>query len=331
MNEFGNLVENTLSSSEIQEMCQFDYDASFDECHEKSVLIAQIINYCILFKNNDGIIEYIHSDNKKEFIINRIASIMNISKGDIQSRIGEIEKYAYLNFYINGYIFHSTNSLYGDELIKNGFVKKEDNEEKNDILVMNQLFSKYDKVNPFQFVINDFNHDYTGIFCNSDPLQIMNYSNGPEWFRLFCGEASVYHQLVNYHKEKGYSTKNYNDALECVNSLIKYYDLSKNEGNEVLSFFNKYWNKFKDTKPMVIAIPTKRVFDEMTMQKAMLNCIYNNPHDYIFDIIVSGKSLLYNNFCVNESIDTKDLNYFSLEQLVVNKTKQDDNEIKIGR
>ena len=67
-----------------------------------------------------------------------------------------------------------------------------------------------------------FNHDYTGIFCNSDPLQIMNYSNGPEWFRLFCGEASVYHQLVNYHKEKGYSTKNYNDALECVNSLIKY-------------------------------------------------------------------------------------------------------------
>ena len=81
MNEFGNLVENTLSSSEIQEMCQFDYDASFDERHEKSVLIAQIINYCILFKNNDGIIEYIHSDNKKEFIINRIASIMNISKG----------------------------------------------------------------------------------------------------------------------------------------------------------------------------------------------------------------------------------------------------------
>ena len=116
-----------------------------------------------------------------------------------------------------------------------------------------------------------------------------------------------------------------------MNALIKYYDLSKNESNEVLTFFNKYWNKFKDRKPMVIAIPTKRVFDEMTMQKAMLNCIYNNPHDYIFDIIVSGKSLLYNNFCVNESIDTKDLNYFSLEQLVVNKTKQEDNEIKIGR
>ena len=331
MNEFGKLIESTLNIDEIIKMCKYDYDDSFDERHNKSVLIAQIINYCMLFKSNEGIIEYINSDNKKEFIINKIASILNISKENIQSNIGEIEKYAYLNFHLNGYIFHATNSLYGSELIKNGFIKKEDNEEKNDIIRINEIFSKYDKTNPFQFIINDFNHENTGIFCDSDSLRIMSYSNGPEWFRLFCGEASVYHQLVDYHKENGYSTKNYDDAFKCVSSLIKYYNLPENESNEVLTFFNKYWNKYKDTKPMVILIPTNVVFDEMTMQKAMINFIYNNDHEYIFDIIASGKALLYNNFCVNQSININDLNYFSLEQLIVDKNKQDDSEITIGR
>ena len=331
MNEFGKLVESTLNDIDIQEMCKYDYNASFDERHSKSVLIAQVINYCILFKSNDGIIEYIRSNNKKEFIINKIASIMNISSENILSNIGEIERYAYSNFYIDGYIFHSTNSLYGRELIENGFVKKEDTEEKADIIKINRIFNRYDKTNPFQFIIHDFNHDYTGIFCDSNPLLITNYCNGPEWFRLFCGEASVYHQLVDHHKEKGYSTRNYDDALECVTSLIKYYNLPENESNEVLEFFNKYWNKFKDTKPMVIAIPTNKVFGEMTMQKAMLNFIYNNKHDHIFDIIVSGKSLLYNNFCVNESIDSSDLNCFSLEPLIIRKNKESDEEIKIGR
>lgn len=329
MNEFGKLVEETLNIDEIRKNCKIDYNASFDENHNREVILAQVINYCLLFKSNDGI-EYINSNNKKEFIIKKIASILNIKEENIQANIGDIEEYAYLNFYINGYIFHSTNSLYGNELIANGFTKKEDSEEKEDINNIYKLLSKYNKENPFQFVINDFNHEYTGIFCDSDPLLITNYCNGPEWFRLFCGEASVYHQLVDHHKEKGFSTKNYDDALECVSALINYYNLPNNEKQEVLNFFNKYWNKFKDTKPMVILIPTSKIFDQMTMQKAMLNFIYNNSHDYIFDVISTGKSLLYNNFCVRSSINKNDLNYFSLEQIVMRKSSliQDENMVK---
>jgi hypothetical protein len=137
---------------------------------------------------------------------------------------------------------------------------------------------------------------------------------------MFCVEASVYHGIVDYKKEKGFCNKNYDDALECILSLIKYHNLSDNESKEVLDFFNKYWNKFEKTTRMVILIPTKVIFNQEAMRNAMLNSLENYTIDHIFDIISSGKSILYNNFCVNYLTDNKkDLNYFSLEQIMLRK------------
>lgn len=320
MNNLGEIIEKTLSNDEVKIKCMIDYDESFDDKHKKTVCLAQIINYCILFKSNDGIIDYINSDNKKDFLIRKIASLLNIDKENIKTKFDAIVKFAYTNFFKEGFVFHATNSLYGNQIIENGLSNKNRQEEQKDIKYINEILKKYDKLTPFQFVIHDFSHDYTGIFCNSDPLLITNYCNGPEWFRMFCGEASVYHGIVDYKKEKGFCNKNYDDALECILSLIKYYNLTDNESKEVLDFFNKYWNKFEKTTRMVILIPTKVIFNQEAMRNAMLNSLENYSIDHIFDIISSGKSILYNNFCVNYLTDNnKDLNYFSLEQIMLRK------------
>lgn len=319
MNEIGKVIEETLCINEIKSKCMIDYSEGYNERAQRSLYLAQIINYCILFRSNDGIVDYINSENKKDFLIKKIASLLNINNEDIKTKMVEIIIFAYKNFFNEVFIFHATNSLFGNQIITNGFSERNNDEEINDISHINQILQKTGKLTPFKFIFFDLSHNYTGLFCNSDPLLIENYCCGPEWFRLFCGEAPVYDQLVDYEKEEGFRNKNYDNALECVNKLIEYHNLSDFEAKEVLDFFNKYWNKFKDATPMVILIPTKMVFDNDTMANAISKSIEGFSIDHIFDIISTGKSLLYNNFCVKNSIDNTDLNYFSLEKIVLRK------------
>ena len=78
MNEIGKMLEETLSIDEIKSKCMIDYDEPYNERDKKSLCLAQILNYCILFRNNDGIVEYINTENKKDFLIKKIAFILNI-------------------------------------------------------------------------------------------------------------------------------------------------------------------------------------------------------------------------------------------------------------
>lgn len=322
MNEIGKIIDETLSIDEIKSKCMIDYGESYYHITQSSLKLAQVINYCILFRSNEGIIDYINTEDKKNFLIKKIASILNIESQNIEVKFDEILLYAYYNFFVEGFVFHATNSLFGNQLVVNGFSKSGNANEISDIAHVNQILQKSGKLTPFKFVFFDLSHDYSGLFCNSDPLLITDYCSGPEWFRLFCGEAPVYDQLVDYKKEKGYRNKNYDDALECVEKLIEYHNLSDSDSKEVLEFFDKYWNKFKDTSPMVILIPTKMVFSNDAMLSAIKNSLIGFNADHIFDIISSGKSLLYNNFCVNNPIDNINLNYFSLKQIMLSKTEE---------
>lgn len=322
MNKIGKLIEETLNIDEVKARCMIDYDESYNERSQKSLCLAQIINYCILFRNNNGIVDYINTENKKDFLIKKIASLLDISSENIKTKFNEILRFAYYNFFLEGFIFHATNSLFGNQIIENGFSVRHNDEEKSDIERVNQILQKSGKLSPFQFIFFDLSHDYTGLFCNSNPLLITNYCCGPEWFRLFCGEASVYHQLVDYKKENGFRNKNYDDALECIKTLINYHSLSNNDAKEILDFFNKYWNKFKDAKPMVILIPTKMVFNEHTLSNAINKSLDSFNIDHIFDIISTGKSLLYDNFCIKNSIDNASLDYFLLDQVVLSKNAE---------
>lgn len=327
MNEIGKLIEETLNIDEIKSKCMIDYTESYNKRAQRTLCLAQIINYCILFRSNDGIVDYINTENKKDFLIKKIAFLLNIDNENIEAKFDEILKFTYFNFFVDGFIFHATNSLFGNQMITNGFSERNNDEEKSDIVHINQILQKSGKLTPFKFVFFDLSHDYTGLFCNSNPLLITDYCYGPEWFRLFCGEAPVYDQLVDYKKEKGFRNKNYDDALECVKKLIEYHNLPDNDAKEVLDFFNKYWNKFKDATPMVILIPTKMVFDNDTMLNAIKKNLDGCNIDHIFDIISSGKSLLYDNFCVKNSIDNTNLSYFSLEQIMLAEV----NKFNFGR
>ena len=168
MNEIGKLIEETLNIGEIKSKCMIDYTESYNKRAQRTLCLAQIINYCILFRSNDGIVDYINTENKKDFLIKKIASLLNIDNENIEAKFDEILKFTYFNFFVDGFIFHATNSLFGNQMITNGFSERNNNEEKSDIVHINQILQKSGKLTPFKFVFFDLSHDYTGLFCNSN-------------------------------------------------------------------------------------------------------------------------------------------------------------------
>ena len=51
MNEIGKLIEETLNIDEIKSKCMIDYTESYNKRAQRTLCLAQIINYCILFPN----------------------------------------------------------------------------------------------------------------------------------------------------------------------------------------------------------------------------------------------------------------------------------------
>ena len=65
MNEIGKMIDETLSIDEIKSKCMIDYAESYNDRSQRSLCLAQIINYCILFRNNDGIVDYRYTPHMK--------------------------------------------------------------------------------------------------------------------------------------------------------------------------------------------------------------------------------------------------------------------------
>ena len=112
MNEIGKLIEETLNIDEIKSKCMIDYTESYNKRAQRTLCLAQIINYCILFRSNDGIVDYINTENKKDFLIKKIAFLLNIDNENIEAKFDEILKFTYFNFFVDGFIFHATNCFF---------------------------------------------------------------------------------------------------------------------------------------------------------------------------------------------------------------------------
>lgn len=84
--------------------------------------LSRMFGYCILFKSNEGIEEYMQLQDKNlqiQFLQQRIAQIIGIPLDDIPSNSRKIVDYVYDNFIKNGYVFHAANSRSIEQKMKN--------------------------------------------------------------------------------------------------------------------------------------------------------------------------------------------------------------------
>ncbi len=123
INKIGEVIQEGLKNPVVKNICMHGKNKSSEEIKKIQSEFSRFVGYCILFKSSQDIEDYMLLSDKKdqiEFIKNKIAKEIGISKENIELKRKEIIQYAYQNFKKNGYVFHAANSASVEEKMTNG-------------------------------------------------------------------------------------------------------------------------------------------------------------------------------------------------------------------
>ena len=265
INDIGDIIQSCINKPIVREFCTLRQGLSYNEKEKIKRNFSMAIGYCILFRNSEDIEDYLKISGKKAriyFLKLKVAKLLNISENEIQKHRDKIFKYIYTNFKENGYVFHGTNSFSANKKLSNGMIPSQNIEHKQELLRISYIYKKYNSfVDPLGYASRDIIDGKNGWFYDAIPKHSLYYANSPEWFGEFCGNNNAYSYLISDELKNGYANRDYNTSLEAITVLMNDLKMNENDRKEVLTFFDKCWNLFKDTKPILILIPSKEVVE----------------------------------------------------------------------
>ncbi len=328
-NAIGKIVSQCLNNPMIQHYFMKKRDMSFDEKEMQESNFARMIGYCILFRESDGIEEYMSlSDEKQqvEFLKSRIADKLNIPHYEIDSRIEEIIGYAFEHFVKNGYVFHAGNSKAVERNMKYGLSAFEStDEEKRELMHIASIYLKYGNDNPLGWGTRDIKNGKNGWFYDDTPHNMLYYANSPEWFGHFCGEDISYaFGVVSEEARHGYSNRDYDACLLAITALIEKNNMSDEDRKEIIDFFNKCWERYGNTEPYLVFVPISSLEDSDLFDR-MKECYFPSLFgqktylhaDSIFnDIIDGGCPWMNNDVCCDKNVNPEVLSCVCLSPIL---------------
>ncbi len=215
-------------------------------------------------------------------IENKLFKDLNISKKNAtkeQIEMVKCQAVDLVNYSANKY--HAFNSKDLDSILANGIdPNSKDKQVEKDKREIDKIFSSHGKINVFPFLEGD-----TGKVSYSRESKLSyEYSYAsPEWFKLFCGD--------NY-----FGRRSYQDAKTYVKNLCNSASLNEKEQETVISFFDKYWNMYTNTKHMLAIVPNEGY---KSFNDEAVNEIKNYDIDEAIRIIVRDKGA-----AIDEKSDT---------------------------
>lgn len=319
-NDIGKIVSECLNNPLIQHYFIKRRNMSYGEKESQEKNFARMIGYCILFRETDGIEEYMALTSDKQqiqFLKFRIADKLGIPHNEINSRIEEIISYAFDNFIRNGYVYHAANSKSAEYKMKNGlgFLKRPE-EHKKELMTISEIFKKYDDDRPLGWGTLDIVYGKEGWFFDGTPNNMLYYADSPEWFGQLCGNSMCYAWgFIPEEKRHGYANRDYETCLFAITKLLDKNNMSEEDRLTVLEFFNKCWVEFGNTEPCLLFVPISSLRDELYMEKlkgayfpSMGINSYLTKEDNIFkDIIKGGCMFMGNNTCTKMTVNPEDL------------------------
>ena len=111
--DIGSLVSECLNNNLIQHYYMKKKNMSYKEEDTQSANFSRMLGYVILFKETDGIEEYMaisDKDEQVEFLKRRVASKLNIPQSETEARKEELISYVFKHFVEEGYVFHAGTS-----------------------------------------------------------------------------------------------------------------------------------------------------------------------------------------------------------------------------
>lgn len=214
------------------------------ETMEDQILISKAFQYCVIMRTKEGLEEFLdYNGLATDFFIKLITELLNLQNETEEKRDEIIKNYLKFNIIDNGFVCHTTNSLSAENIMINGFTKRQTDEHTQDVITeLKEIF-------PEGFFRTDLNYileqeERTGWFYDRSPYHYKRYSNGPEWFKRLVLSSN-------------FTRRDYEGAQRFVLEIMDLYDESLSQKQKALEFLDKYWNIYAPTTPHMLLISTK--------------------------------------------------------------------------
>ena len=193
-------------------------------------------------------------------------------------------------------------------------------EHQKELLEIEAIYRKYDPNNlysPLGFASADIKEKKNGWFFDGWPLNATGYANSPQWFSYFCGKSYIYFDDIPEERRNGYANRDFATSLDAVAYLIKSRGMSREDGKQIIKFFYKFWNEYKDTTPCLMFVPVKEV--GLNTEKELEKYLTEQGMNLLFEDIVQGKVNSLNNHCCKQNITPDKLAYVDLSPILPKK------------
>lgn len=180
----------------------------------------------------DGIIKDRGKNNFEDIINKIIDTIFQNKENDFT-----LAKNLIYNFALDGYCFHSFNKVFLPTILEKGLIIKEKPWDNEAIEQIRKIFSNHNIKDVFGLYQGK---DTTPIFFANSLKSSRFYAySSPTWFRHFVsggmkGNPNLYHKNAFFYRD-------YQSALENVIKLCESANVSYEEYQVILNFFNHYW------------------------------------------------------------------------------------------
>lgn len=326
-NDIGKIVSDGLKNPIVKQLCTHPQNKNYSEIKKIQLEFSRFIGFCILFKSTRDIEKYMLLHNREEQIIflkKQIAKEIGIPEKEMTKRIIEIVQFAFNQFKKEGYVFHAANSLSAIKKMTNGLVNNDvDIEQQDELIKIESLYRKYNPnsdYSPIGHGATDITNGKVGWFFDGLPIHSTGYANSPQWFNYLCGKSYVYFEDIPEDQRNGYANRDYKKALNAVLWLVKNENMDLKDRKELLLFFKKCWDKYKDTTPCLIFVPVKEV--GINEKLSIEQYLSDDGIDELFEDIISGTVNPIKNCCCNKVVTPDKLSFVDLSPILP-RTKND--------
>lgn len=320
-NNIGKIIEKGLENPVVRCLCMQGNSPTGEELRKAQDDFSRVIGFCILFRDIEGIQDYMLLSDRNDqirFLIYKIADKLDIPKEEIKKRKEDIIYYAFQNFKKHGFVFHAANSSSVELNMTNGLTDNNvDRKQQEELLLIESIYRKYDPNNeysPLGHAADDIIGLKTGWFFDGLPVHSTVYANSPQWLSYLCGKSYVYFDNIPENLRNGYANRDYITSLKAVSWLVKEKNMMLEDRKKVIEFFIKCWEEYKDATPCLMFIPVEEVGinDDIEFEHY---CSVEGVNE-LFDDIINSRVNPIKNCCCKIRIPPDKLSFANLSPIL---------------
>lgn len=181
---------------------------------------------------------------------------LGYTKDDLEDNSIErkVSRYLIENLRINGYMYHSFNSVFYESILEHGINPNIKFTSQDELDKIHNIFKKYglDMALGWQ-KLNCV--DMVSYACSPDVCYSYAMAS-PEWFSQFCSGGFMFCDIDN-RVQHAFRDNDYDGAKNNLLSLMKRKKFSSEDMIDVIGFFDDNWKKYANHEAMLAIVPKK--------------------------------------------------------------------------